>query len=250
DAVASRLKKRLSFVREFTAAGGDKVAFQCCFVAACSLAEWTEEEALRALPTALDDDALAALDAIPDEQKTKMGAIFAPASAKRHKVSTRKRGEAEMPLAYHCALWCPPGRPSPGWIRTSDDEDDELIPQTVPGMATPEKGSEAPSVEQRIERPCDNSPPSGREHRTAHSRLTELLQAAASIVTELHCEEPAVEERAMEPHGTEQPTAISCQQGTSMAQPTHAAAILEERSEEPATSEAVSSSPVDIPFLR
>ncbi|CAN0354255.1 unnamed protein product [Lampetra planeri] len=68
-------------------------------MAACSLAELTEEETL-------NDNALAALDAIPDECKkmlpqalTQMEAIFSPDSAKRHKFSMRKRGEAEMPLA-------------------------------------------------------------------------------------------------------------------------------------------------------
>ncbi|CAM9511994.1 unnamed protein product [Lampetra planeri] len=63
------LKKLLPFVREFTAVGGDWQAFHRRFITACRLAEWTEEEALRALPTVLDDEALAALDAIPNKEK-------------------------------------------------------------------------------------------------------------------------------------------------------------------------------------
>ncbi|CAM9880327.1 unnamed protein product [Lampetra planeri] len=59
------LKKRLPFVKEFTATGGDLEAFRRRFTAAYKLANWTEEEALRVLPAALDDDGLAAFDAIP-----------------------------------------------------------------------------------------------------------------------------------------------------------------------------------------
>ncbi|CAN0415925.1 unnamed protein product [Lampetra planeri] len=80
--------------------------------------------------------------------------------------------------------------------RTSDDEDDEVIPQTAPGVATLEKGSEAPSAEHHIDHPSDSSPLSGRERRTANSHLAELLQAMSSIVAGLHCEEPVVEETA------------------------------------------------------
>ncbi|CAN0299397.1 unnamed protein product [Lampetra planeri] len=102
-------------------------------------------------------------------------------------------------------------------------------------MVTPEKGSEAPSAEQHVNQPRDSSLPSGKKCRTAHSHLAELLQAAASIVVDLHREEPAVEKRARERHGTENPATIFCQQGTSVVQPAHAATILmEERHEEPA----------------
>ncbi|CAN0377010.1 unnamed protein product [Lampetra planeri] len=89
------LKKRLLFVREFAASSGDWEAFRRRFAAVCDLSGWTENEALWALPTALDDDALAAFHAIPDEDKSmlsqalaQMGAIFAPPSNKHQKFTT------------------------------------------------------------------------------------------------------------------------------------------------------------------
>ncbi|XP_075910768.1 uncharacterized protein LOC142906548 [Petromyzon marinus] len=98
-------------VRGFAAAGGDWEFFCLRFSAASELAGWTEEEALRALPLVLDDDALAAFDVIPDDDKAtlaqalaQMGAIFASPSMKRHKFAMRRRGEAETPLAYRMAL--------------------------------------------------------------------------------------------------------------------------------------------------
>ncbi|CAN0395050.1 unnamed protein product [Lampetra planeri] len=72
---------------------------------------WTEVEALQALPTTLDDDALAAFDAIPPEDRgtlpkalAEMGAIFDPPSKVRHKVAARWWGEADTPLAFRSAL--------------------------------------------------------------------------------------------------------------------------------------------------
>ncbi|CAN0401107.1 unnamed protein product [Lampetra fluviatilis] len=64
------LKKRLPLVKEFVAMGGIWEAFRRCFAATCDLAGWTEEEVLWALPTAFDDDALAAFDAIPSDEKS------------------------------------------------------------------------------------------------------------------------------------------------------------------------------------
>ncbi|XP_078474063.1 uncharacterized protein LOC144735528 [Lampetra planeri] len=97
--------------REFTAASGDWEAFCRRFSAAFKLVGWTEEKALLALPLVLDDDALAAFDAIPDNDKAtltqalqQMGAIFAPLSMKRHKFAMRRQREAETPLAYRIAL--------------------------------------------------------------------------------------------------------------------------------------------------
>ncbi|CAM9826982.1 unnamed protein product [Lampetra planeri] len=71
----------------------------------------------------------------------------------------------------------------------SDDEDEDLIPLTAPGMATPEEGGKVLSAEQRTDPACDGSLPLGKERRMAHSPLLELLQAAASIMAELHHEE-------------------------------------------------------------
>ncbi|CAN0014234.1 unnamed protein product [Lampetra fluviatilis] len=48
----------------------------------------------------------------------------------------------------------------------------------------------------------------------------------ASIVAELNCEEPAVEERAPEPCVVEHPIVVSRQRETSVTQPTQVAAIL------------------------
>ncbi|CAM9735844.1 unnamed protein product [Lampetra fluviatilis] len=56
-------------------------------------------------------------------------------------------------------------------------------------MATPEEGGKVLSAEQRTDPACDGSLPLGKERRMAHSRLLELLQAAASIMAELHHEE-------------------------------------------------------------
>ncbi|CAN0138491.1 unnamed protein product [Lampetra fluviatilis] len=89
------LKKRLTFVREYAAAGGDWEAFRHRFAAACDISGWIEKGALRVLPTALDDEALVAFDAIPDEEKStlsqalvKMGSIYAPPSNKCQKFAT------------------------------------------------------------------------------------------------------------------------------------------------------------------
>ncbi|CAN0404911.1 unnamed protein product [Lampetra planeri] len=86
------LKKRLPFIREFAAAGGDWEAFRRRFAAACDLSGWTEKEALRALPTALTDDALAAFDAIPDEDKSMLSQALAHLGAilLLHRTSARK----------------------------------------------------------------------------------------------------------------------------------------------------------------
>ncbi|CAM9291465.1 unnamed protein product [Lampetra fluviatilis] len=101
------LQKRLPFVREFMAAGGDWTAFQRRFATACTLAGWSNEEAPRALPTTLDDDFLARFDAIPAADRAmlsqacaQMAAIFDPPSNVRQKFMLRTRGETEMPLPF------------------------------------------------------------------------------------------------------------------------------------------------------
>ncbi|CAN0118384.1 unnamed protein product [Lampetra fluviatilis] len=77
----------------------------------CDLAGQTEAEALRALPTALDDDALTAFCTIPPTERAmlprafaQIAAIYDPPSKVRHKFATRRRGETEMPLAFRSAL--------------------------------------------------------------------------------------------------------------------------------------------------
>ncbi|CAN0439101.1 unnamed protein product [Lampetra planeri] len=93
-------------------------------------------------------------------------------------------------------------------------------------MATPEKGSEAPSAEHCEDHFSDSSPTLGRKHRTFRTRLAELLETVAALVAELDREGPTVKERAPELRGVEHPVAISRQRETSVAQPAQAAAIL------------------------
>lgn len=61
--------RRLPHVKEFIAAGGDWSAFTWRFDAAFQSVHWTEEEeeALVALPTVLDEKALAVFRSIPPE---------------------------------------------------------------------------------------------------------------------------------------------------------------------------------------
>ncbi|CAM9423576.1 unnamed protein product [Lampetra fluviatilis] len=103
--------RRLPPVKEFTAAGGDWSAFVRRFEAAYRSVNWMEDQALRALPTALDDDRLAAFWAIPADKKAtlqgayrEMAAVYNPPSATRGKFLQRCRGNAETPVAYHGAL--------------------------------------------------------------------------------------------------------------------------------------------------
>ncbi|CAN0253784.1 unnamed protein product [Lampetra planeri] len=64
------LKQRLPFVKEFSAARGDWVAFKRQFQTNCDLAGWTEAEVMRALPAALDDTLAAFLTIPPSERAT------------------------------------------------------------------------------------------------------------------------------------------------------------------------------------
>ncbi|CAM9842721.1 unnamed protein product [Lampetra planeri] len=93
------LKKTLPCVKEFTAAGFDLAPFRRRFTATCDLAGWTDAEALRALLTTLDDDALGALYAIPPKDRemlqqalAQMAGIFDKPSNMRHKFVARRRG--------------------------------------------------------------------------------------------------------------------------------------------------------------
>ncbi|CAM9909197.1 unnamed protein product [Lampetra fluviatilis] len=81
------LRRRLPFVKEFTAAGGDWVAFKRRFLMNSDLAGWTQVEVLGALPAALDDNTSAAFLTIqPSERATlhhafaQMAAIYEPPS--------------------------------------------------------------------------------------------------------------------------------------------------------------------------
>ncbi|CAN0420902.1 unnamed protein product [Lampetra planeri] len=98
------LQRRLPFVREFTAAGRDWEVFKRRFPTNWTLAGWTDVEALKATPTCLDDDALAAFYAIPPEKRTmlapafsQMAAVYDPPSCVRHRFAERRRGEADAP---------------------------------------------------------------------------------------------------------------------------------------------------------
>ncbi|CAM9380679.1 unnamed protein product [Lampetra planeri] len=59
-------QRRLPPVHKFVAVGGEGMAFQRRFKAACTLVGWSDMEAL---PTALDDDSLAALEAISEADR-------------------------------------------------------------------------------------------------------------------------------------------------------------------------------------
>ncbi|CAM9513082.1 unnamed protein product [Lampetra fluviatilis] len=89
--------RRLTPVREFMAVGGDWATFIRHFEVAFSSIAWTEAEALRALPMALDDDALAAFWVIPPEKWAtlrqacgEMAAVFDPPSNARRKFLQRR----------------------------------------------------------------------------------------------------------------------------------------------------------------
>ncbi|CAM9301038.1 unnamed protein product [Lampetra planeri] len=76
----------------------------------CSV-RWTEEEALDALPTLLDDVSLAVFHSIPTEKKkmlkdafAEMAEVYEPTSDAQRKFMHRCRGANESPLAYRGAL--------------------------------------------------------------------------------------------------------------------------------------------------
>ncbi|CAM9372018.1 unnamed protein product [Lampetra fluviatilis] len=107
----SALCRRLPFIKEFAVTSCDWVAFKRRFLMNADLAGWTEAEALRASPAALDDDALVAFLAIsPLERSTltqafdQMASIYEPRTNTRHKFATRRKGEAESALAFRSTL--------------------------------------------------------------------------------------------------------------------------------------------------
>ncbi|CAN0105731.1 unnamed protein product [Lampetra planeri] len=66
--------RRLPQVKEFIAAGGDWSTFTWRYEAAFRSVHWMEDAALVALPTVLDDDALAVFRSIPLEKSMLQGA--------------------------------------------------------------------------------------------------------------------------------------------------------------------------------
>ncbi|CAM9304192.1 unnamed protein product [Lampetra fluviatilis] len=104
-------RKRLPPIREFVAAGGDWIAFQRCFKAACPLVGWFDMKALQALPTEQDDDYLAEFEAIPEADRAtlpracaQMAAIFDPPSNACQRFVLQRRGEAKTPVTFCSAL--------------------------------------------------------------------------------------------------------------------------------------------------
>ncbi|XP_032819474.1 uncharacterized protein LOC116947623 [Petromyzon marinus] len=102
---------RLPQVHAFSATEGDWMAFHLRFKAEYRSIKWSEHEALRALPTALDDDSLAAFYSIPEADRSSlasacaaMAALYAPPSTIRKKFQLRKWGDTDSPLAFHSAL--------------------------------------------------------------------------------------------------------------------------------------------------
>ncbi|XP_075908697.1 uncharacterized protein LOC142905656 [Petromyzon marinus] len=98
-------------VQRFEAKVGDWTAFIRRFRAAYESLNWTESAALRALPTALDDDSLATFNGFPAAvRKTLDGAIAAmrkvyePRSVAKRRFQQRKREATESPLAFRSAL--------------------------------------------------------------------------------------------------------------------------------------------------
>ncbi|CAN0416798.1 unnamed protein product [Lampetra fluviatilis] len=103
--------RRLPHVREFVAAGGDWSTFRWRFKAAYKLVRWSEEEALIALPTILDDDALAVFRSISPGKKAtltqafaEMAEVYEPPDDRTRKCQHHRRGSTESPLAYRSAL--------------------------------------------------------------------------------------------------------------------------------------------------
>ncbi|CAM9571366.1 unnamed protein product [Lampetra planeri] len=69
--------RRLPHVHEFVAAGGDWSTFRWRFEAAYKSVRWSKEEVLIALPTMLDDDALAVFRSISPDKNTMLTQAFA-----------------------------------------------------------------------------------------------------------------------------------------------------------------------------
>ncbi|CAN0381233.1 unnamed protein product [Lampetra planeri] len=71
---------------------------------------WSEEEALKVLPTIINDDTLQVNDAYlrrirrPPAAYREMAKIYDPPFSANHKLQSRQRREGESPLAYRSTL--------------------------------------------------------------------------------------------------------------------------------------------------
>ncbi|CAM9396936.1 unnamed protein product [Lampetra fluviatilis] len=105
------LQQRLPPLKEFVGADGDWGGFKRRFIAHQEMANWTDAEALRALPAMLDNDALATLTSAPKEKRATLhlalqllSAVYGPPSDCRQLFHDRHRGANESPLAFRTAL--------------------------------------------------------------------------------------------------------------------------------------------------
>ncbi|CAM9766505.1 unnamed protein product [Lampetra planeri] len=105
------LQQRLPPLKEFVGAAGDWGGFKRRFIAHQEMANWTDAEALCALPAMLDDDALATLTSAPKEKRATLhlalqllSAVYGPPSDCRQLFHDRHRGANESPLAFRTAL--------------------------------------------------------------------------------------------------------------------------------------------------
>ncbi|CAN0103000.1 unnamed protein product [Lampetra planeri] len=94
---------------------------------------------------------------------------------------------------------------------SSDKEDSGgVVPQTAPGVATPEKLQEAAlPVEQREETDVSALPSSGGERRMRNARLADLLYAAAALLAELDMEQPEEDAGVQQPR-VDSPATAGC----------------------------------------
>ncbi|CAM9457916.1 unnamed protein product [Lampetra planeri] len=93
------LQQRLPPLKEFVGADGDWGGFKRRFLAHQQMANWTDGEALRALPAMLDNDALATLTSAPKEKRATLhlalkllSAVYGPPSDCRQLFHDRQRG--------------------------------------------------------------------------------------------------------------------------------------------------------------
>ncbi|XP_078459714.1 uncharacterized protein LOC144724454 [Lampetra planeri] len=108
---AAALHQRLPPLKEFVGEEGDWGGFQRRFLAHQEMAQWTDAEALCALPALLDSDALAALTSAPKDKRSTLqmalqllAAVYGPSSECRQLFYDRQRGAKESPLAYRTSL--------------------------------------------------------------------------------------------------------------------------------------------------
>ncbi|XP_078468275.1 uncharacterized protein LOC144731181 [Lampetra planeri] len=101
---------RFPQIKEFLA-GGDWSAFTWRFESAFRSVNWTEDEALGALPTLLDDVSLGVFRSIPASKKktlqdafAEMAEFYDPPTSATRKFMSHRRGSEESPLAYQGAL--------------------------------------------------------------------------------------------------------------------------------------------------